>query len=107
MNEEQPGEERRLRRDDSDVSSQGLGPDSLVLDTYLRSAHGFLVDTTAGREVGVVDEVVIDASTGVVVALEVCSGWFGRRRTVIPVADVREVSPALRQVVVVAPNKRD
>src|SRR5687767_6850929 len=61
-------------------SGRGRGPDRLAVVAYLRGAHAFLVDTTDGREVGVVDDVVIDDTTGAVVAIDVRGGWFGRRQ---------------------------
>ena len=100
MSEDPTAAERDLRADDSGWSDRDLGPDRLVVEAYLRSAHGFLVDTTDGREIGVVDDVIGDPATGRVVKLDVRGGWFGRRRTVIDVRDVQQVSPASRRIVV-------
>ena len=107
MSEDPTAAERDLRADDSGWSNRDLGPDRLVVEAYLRSAHGFLVDTTDGREIGVVDDVIEDPATGRVVRLDVRGGWFGRRRTVIDARDVEHVSPASRQVVVTTSAARD
>jgi hypothetical protein len=48
-------------------------------EQVLADAEGFLVDETGGRELGVVDRVEVGAD-GVVSALIVSRGWFGRRR---------------------------
>jgi sporulation protein YlmC with PRC-barrel domain len=100
VSEDPTAAERDLRADDSGWSDRDLGPDRLVVEAYLRSAHGFLVDAADGSEIGVVDEVIEDPATGRVVGLEVRGGWFGRRRTVIDVRDVQQVSPASRRIVV-------
>jgi sporulation protein YlmC with PRC-barrel domain len=100
VSEDPTAAERDLRADDSGWSDRDLGPDRLVVEAYLRSAHGFLVDTTDGREIGVVDDVIKDPATGRVVRLDVRGGWFGRRRTIIDVRDVQQVSPASRRIVV-------
>jgi sporulation protein YlmC with PRC-barrel domain len=100
VSEDPTAAERDLRADDSGWSDRDLGPDRLVVEAYLRSAHGFLVDATDGREIGVVDDVIEDPATGRVVRLDVRGGWFGRRRTVIDVRDVQQVSPASRRIVV-------
>jgi sporulation protein YlmC with PRC-barrel domain len=88
-------------------SATGSGPrngdlatDRFALDPYLRTSHGFLVDTTQGSEVGVVDEVVVDPATGRVVQLAVCGGWFGRRRRTITVEQVEGIDPLARRLVV-------
>lgn len=74
--------------------------DRLAAEAYLRSAHGFLVDTVDGREVGVVEEVLFAEETGNVKALRVVGGWFGRRETVVDVNDVEEIFPALRRLTI-------
>ena len=76
------------------------GIDRLAAEAYLRSTHGFLVDTVCGREVGVVEDVLIDEETGIVKALVVVGGWFGRRETSVDVNDVEEIFPALRRVTI-------
>jgi uncharacterized protein YrrD len=99
VSEDPTAAERDLRADDSSWSDRDLGPDRLAVEAYLRSAHGFLVDATDGREIGVVDDVIEEPATGRV-RLEVRGGWFGRRRTVIDARDVQQVSPASRRIVV-------
>jgi sporulation protein YlmC with PRC-barrel domain len=91
---------RQGRGEDRTYRVGDRGVDRLSLDAYLRSAHGFLVDTTRGRELGVVDDVVIEQQTGRVVTIEVCGGWFGRRRRTIDVRDVEAVFPETRRLVV-------
>ena len=81
-------------------SDHGRGPDRLAIAAYLKSAHGFLVDSTSGAEVGVVDDVIVDPFTGGVVELHVRGGWFGRRHHVIGVSNVVDVFPDLRWLVV-------
>jgi sporulation protein YlmC with PRC-barrel domain len=88
-------------------SGRGRGRDRLAVVAYLRGAHGFLVDTTEGREVGVVDNVSIDHATGAVVAIEVRGGWFGRRYRVVDVADVVDVFPESRRLIVVPAVAQD
>ena len=88
-------------------SEHGRGPDRLAVAAYLKGAHEFLVDTTGGAEVGVVDDVIVDPVTGGVVELHVRGGWFGRRHYVIGVADVVNVFPDLRWVVVEVSAVRD
>jgi hypothetical protein len=87
-------------RTGGDRTERDRGTDRLSLEAYLRSAHGFLVDTTHGRELGVVDDVVTEQQTGRVVAIQVCGGWFGRRRRTIQVGDVEGVFPSARRLVV-------
>jgi hypothetical protein len=65
-------------------------------EELLRHSHGFLVDAP-DEEVGVVDDVVVDAQ-GHPTALLVSCGWFGRRREAVPVADVDEIYPRLRRI---------
>lgn len=81
-------------------SDSWVGPDRLAAEAQLRSAHGFLVDTIDGREVGVVDEVTIDPRTDRVLRLEVCGGWFGRRRRTIDVDEISEIFPLERRITV-------
>jgi uncharacterized protein YrrD len=70
-----------------------------AIEQALHEAHGFLVDTEDGTEVGVVDDVALDES-GRVERIDVCGGWFGRRRLTFDLGDVVSVSPAARHVVV-------
>ena len=74
--------------------------DLIRIEACLRSSHGFLVDTLDGRELGVVDDVEVDQETGRIRTIEVCGGWFGRRRWTIDVTEVVTVYPALRRLVV-------
>ena len=69
------------------------------IERSLHEAHGFLVDTEDGREVGVVDDVALDESRRVA-RIDVCGSWFGRRRLTFDLGDVVSVSPAARRVVV-------
>jgi uncharacterized protein YrrD len=69
------------------------------IERALHEAHGFLVDAEDGTEVGIVDDVTLDES-GRVVQIDVCGGWFGRRRLSFEVGDVLSVSPARRRIVV-------
>jgi hypothetical protein len=87
------------RREDNVWSDRWSGPDRLTLEAQLRSTYGFLVDTTDGREVGIVDEVMLDDDARLV-QLEVCGGWFGRRRRTVRVDDVVEIFPADRRLIV-------
>lgn len=82
-------------------SGRGRGPDRLAVVAYLRGAHAFLVDTTDGREVGVVDDVRVDDTTGAVVGIDVRGGWFGRRHYVVDVTEVVDVFPDDRRLTVV------
>ena len=88
------------RAGDGGRSDRASGVERLSFDAYLRSSHGFLVDTTRGRELGIVDDVVTDPRTGRVLQIEVCGGWFGRRRTTIDARSVRGVYPEARRLVV-------
>lgn len=87
------------RRENNVWSDSWSAPDRLTVEAQVRSTYGFLVDTTDGREVGVVDEVVVDEDDHVV-RLEVCGGWFGRRRRTVTVHDVVEIFPADRRLTV-------
>jgi hypothetical protein len=81
-------------------SDSRVGFDRLAAEAQLRSAHGFLVDTIDGREVGVVDDIRIDPRTNRVLQLEVCGGWFGRRRRTIDVDEISEIFPLDRRTTV-------
>jgi hypothetical protein len=74
--------------------------DLIRIEACLRSSHDFLVDSVDGRQIGVVDEVELDADTGRVRAIDVCGGWFGRRRWTIPVEAIVAVYPGLRRLAV-------
>jgi hypothetical protein len=62
----------------------------------LTGCLGFLVDDDFDRPLGVVDDVVKEQST---LTLLVSQGWGGRR-IAIPMADVVEISPQWRRLVV-------
>jgi hypothetical protein len=76
----------------SDRDLMQLDPDALLLQS-----HGFLVDAIPDERVGVVDDVLVDED-GHARALVVASGWFGRRRLVVPVEDVAEICPRERRL---------
>jgi hypothetical protein len=69
------------------------------IERSLHEAHGFLVDKEDGTALGVVDDVALDES-GRVARIDVCGGWFGRRRLTFDLGEVVSVSPAARRVVV-------
>jgi hypothetical protein len=66
-------------------------------DGVLLRSHGFLVDAVEDEEVGVVEDVVVDAE-GHPTALVVSCGWFGRRRETVSVDDVAVIYPRLRRM---------
>lgn len=74
--------------------------DLVQSDADLRSSHGFLVDSEDAREVGVVDDVAFDAASGRVASIDVCGGWFGRRRWTVPVDEVIAIHLHERRIVV-------
>lgn len=86
-------------RQDNVWSDSWSAPDRLTVEAQLRSTYGFLVDTTDSREVGIVDEVIVDENDRVV-RLEVCGGWFGRRRRTVRIDDVVEIFPGERRLIV-------
>ena len=51
--------------------------------------HGLEVRDAEGERIGSVAEVVTDSTGGLVNYLAVGMGWFGTRRHMVPVADVR------------------
>jgi hypothetical protein len=67
---------------------------------WLSNCHGFLVDSEGDEEIGVVDDVELEQDSGRAAAIVVASGWFGRRRRRIPVADVRAIFPSQERLVV-------
>jgi hypothetical protein len=87
------------RRRDNVWSDSWSAPDRLTVEAQLRGTYGFLVDTINSREVGIVDEVIIDED-GRVVCLVVCGGWFGRRRRTVKVDDVVKIFPGERRLIV-------
>jgi hypothetical protein len=70
---------------------------------WLAQCEGFLVDV-GEKPLGVVDELVVTAGAErpEAVALVVSTGWFGRRRLVVPVEDVERVVLEDRRVVLVS-----
>ena len=69
-------------------------------EQVLRECEGFLVDSTDGRPIGVVDYVETDEGTGDVSGLEVAGGWFGRQRLHVSVDDIDLVVPATERIIV-------
>ena len=69
------------------------------IERVVGRSEAFLVDAEDGTEVGVVDNVQLDTG-GHVAQIDVCSGWFGRRRQVFYLDDVVAVSPSRRLLVV-------
>lgn len=67
---------------------------------WLRHCQGFLVDSEAGEELGVVDDVELSRDSERAVALVVVSGWFGRHAEMIDVADVQAIVPSQRRLIV-------
>jgi sporulation protein YlmC with PRC-barrel domain len=67
---------------------------------WLRHCRGFLVESEAGEDLGVVDDVELATDSGLAVALVVASGWFGRYTRLIDVADVQAIVPSQRRLVV-------
>lgn len=70
---------------------------------WLANCHGFLVDSESGRDMGVVEDVELEHSSGRALALVVASGWFGRRRQTVPVEHVQTIFPRERRLVVTDP----
>jgi hypothetical protein len=68
-------------------------------ERLLAECAGFLVDDAEGHALGVVDHVELD-STGLVTALVVAAGWFGRRALRVPVGAIDSLFPRERRVVV-------
>jgi hypothetical protein len=67
---------------------------------WLRTCHGFLVDSESGESVGVVDEVQLAPDSDHAVALAVATGWSGRHVRTITTADVQAIVPTERRLVV-------
>jgi hypothetical protein len=68
--------------------------------TQLRAYEHFHVARPDGV-IGVVDEVLGDQD-GEAQALVVTDGWFGRRRFLVPLADIRGIDAAERTIIVAA-----
>jgi hypothetical protein len=77
----------------------GLVP--TVREALVRCGY-FLVDGECGCDRGVVDEVVVDAADQPT-ALVLLQGW-GRRREVLPISGIREISPDERRLIVMCPS---
>ena len=76
-------------------------------DYWPSRCEGFLVDAPDG-EVGIVDEVVKDASGDSVDFLAVAGGWLGRKRFVLTTAEVEEIRPRQQRLRVrSAPSRRE
>ena len=73
--------------------------DAGAISRLLLGAEGFLVDDERAAEVGVVEDVTADEA-GHVRAVDVCGGWFGRRRWSFAPGDVVAIWPAQRRIVV-------
>jgi hypothetical protein len=69
-----------------------------ALSELLAACQGFLVDDHCGREVGVVEDVVVGTDSQGPMRLLVVQGW-GRRRIAVSVEDVIEVDPGGRRLV--------
>jgi sporulation protein YlmC with PRC-barrel domain len=67
---------------------------------WLRTCHGFLVDSESGEDVGVVDDVQLASGSGHAVGLVVATGWSGRHARSIAAADVQAIVPSERRLVV-------
>jgi hypothetical protein len=80
-----------------EVDLRGMNLDA---EYWLSNCHGFLVDSEAGKEIGVVDDVEVEHGSGRAVALVVASGWFGRHLRTIAVADVQAILPSEERLVV-------
>jgi uncharacterized protein YrrD len=85
---------------DVDLRGANLDP-----EYWLANCHGFLVDSELGRDIGVVEDVVLEPSSGRAFTLVVASGWFGRRLRTIPVVDVQRIIPSEERLVVRDPER--
>jgi hypothetical protein len=74
----------------------------MILDAeyWLRSCHGFLVDSDLGHGVGVVVDVELTPDSNDATALVLTSGWFGREVFKVAVADVQAIVPGERRLLV-------
>jgi hypothetical protein len=77
-----------------DSAIPAVGPERLLAE-----CAGFLVDDTEGRALGVVDGVQTN-DKGLVTALLVAAGWFGRRKLRVPVDAIDSLVPQERRVIV-------
>jgi hypothetical protein len=76
-----------------------LNPGLPTVTDVLVNCYDFLVDDDCGREVGVVERVEMEPGSAVPGRLQVLQGW-GRHRTMVSVADVIEVAPSERRLVI-------
>lgn len=78
-------------------------PEEVVPSSYwLAQCEGFLVDV-GDTPLGVVDELVTAGpEQPEAVALVVSTGWFGRRRLVVPVEEIERIVPEERRIVLVS-----
>lgn len=70
-------------------------PERLLLE-----CEGFLVDTSDGREIGVVDAVETAGEPPVATTLLIAAGWFGRRQLRVSAMAVEALLPDERRVIV-------
>jgi sporulation protein YlmC with PRC-barrel domain len=89
------GDSRWLIEMDVDLRGMNLDP-----EYWLCNCHDFLVDSEAGEEIGVVDDVELEQGSGRAVALVVAVGWFGRHVRKISVGDVQAIVPSEERLVV-------
>ena len=101
------GDENSGRYAAGRLEGRSAAPSGLPLDVYIRASYGSHVDTTDGREVGIVEDVVVEPRTGRVVQIEVRGGWFGRRRRTVAPYQVEAVDPVARRLVVSAAVVQD
>lgn len=93
----EPGDPERRWLIELAVDLRGTNLDP---EYWLSHCEGFFVDSEAGKEIGVVDEVQSEHGSGRPIALVVAHGWFGRRVQTIPVAEVRAIVPSEERLVV-------
>jgi sporulation protein YlmC with PRC-barrel domain len=78
-----------------DLPGMNLDPEH-----WLRTCHGFLVDSESGESVGVVDNVQLAQDSKHAIALAVATGWSGRHMRTIATADVQAIVPSERRLIV-------
>jgi hypothetical protein len=74
-------------------------------EKVLLECEDFLVDSTNNEPVGVVDSVETDERTGYVSALNVATGWSGRRRFRVAADEIELVVPAYERIVIRVPAR--
>jgi hypothetical protein len=72
-------------------------------EEVLRDCEYFLVDSTDGQPIGVVDRVELDERTGFVAAIEVAEGPFGGRAVRVDAKEIELLIPATERIVVRVP----